>query len=263
MARSIEVLVVDDEQIVLDSIKKHLRREDYVLHCVLSPEEGLEIMRHKEIDVVLTDLMMPEIDGLEFMKIVKNYSPNVPVIMITGYATINTALQATQLGAFDYIAKPFSKAELLSVVRRAADLAGGTSSTAQETTFMQENGRKLDKDDTRSFRQIGEKCWMMIEDDGVVLMGVEKKFLESIGKVQAVYLPSKGDEVRQGSVYMQLFTPDTVSHSVMSPLSGIVTDVNPVVNADPNRAFKDPYGDGWVIRIKPTRFDYEIKLLGL
>jgi glycine cleavage system H lipoate-binding protein len=220
-------------------------------------------MRHKEIDVVLTDLMMPEIDGLEFMKIVKNYSPNVPVIMITGYATINTALQATQLGAFDYIAKPFSKKELLSVVKRAADLVGGSSSASSETTFMQENGRKIDKDDVRTFKRIGEQCWMMLEDDGLVLMGVEKKFLESIGKVQAVYLPSKGDEVRQGSVCIQLFTPDTISHSIMAPLSGFVADVNPTVRDDHDHAFRDPYGDGWVLRIKPTRFDYEIRLLGL
>jgi len=255
MTQKIGILVVDDEQIVLDSIQKHLRKEDYNLHCALSPEEGLQIMKSEDIGVVLTDLMMPEIDGLEFMKIVKNYRPSVPVIMITGYATINTALQATQLGAFDYIAKPFSRKELISVVRRAADLVSGSSG--------QEHGQQIDKEDIRSIKRIGEKCWMMLQDDGVVLMGVERLFLQTVGKVQAVYLPSKGDEVRQGSVYMQIFTPDTVSHNVLSPISGMVTDVNQTVLDDPNKAFEDPYGDGWVIRIKPTRFDYEIKLLGL
>ncbi|MFH1891560.1 MAG: response regulator [Candidatus Zixiibacteriota bacterium] len=262
MAQKIGVLVVDDEQIVLDSIQKHLRKEDYNLHCALSPEKGLQIMKSEDIDVVLTDLMMPEIDGLEFMKIVKNYRPNVPVIMITGYATINTALQATQLGAFDYIAKPFSRKELISVVRRAADIISGGSGGGQVLS-SDEHVQQIDKDDIRSFKRIGEKCWMMLQDNGIVLMGVERRFLQAVGKVQAVFLPSKGDEVRQGSVYMQVFTPDTVSHSVLSPLSGMVTDVNQTVLDDPNKAFEDPYGDGWVIRIKPTRFDYEIKLLGL
>jgi len=121
MNEDISILVIDDEQVVLDSVRKHLRDDGYAIHTVLSAEEGLTLLDRDPIgiDIVLTDLMMPHIDGLELIKSVKARFPNMPVILITGYATINTALQAKQLGAFGYIAKPFSKAELKTVVHEA------------------------------------------------------------------------------------------------------------------------------------------------
>jgi len=122
MDKTIDILVVDDEQIILDSIEKHLRKESYNVYSVLSVQQALDMMKQTVFDIYLTDLMMPEIDGMEFMKIIKTDQPKAPVIMITGYATINTALQAKQLGAFDYIAKPFTRKELMGVIRRAAEL---------------------------------------------------------------------------------------------------------------------------------------------
>ena len=121
MERQINILVVDDEQIVLDSVKKHLRKTDYNVHTVSSVQKALLMMEQMEFDLVMTDLMMPHIDGLELMKIVKSRYPKVPVIMITGYAAADTARQATRLGAFDNVAKPFSKAELITAVNRALD----------------------------------------------------------------------------------------------------------------------------------------------
>lgn len=115
----INILVVDDEQIVLDSVKKHLRGQDLTIHTAASAEEGLVILDRETIDFVLTDLMMPKVDGMEFMKMAHEKRPSLPMIMMTGYATISTALQATQMGAFAYIAKPFSRSELQEVVTRA------------------------------------------------------------------------------------------------------------------------------------------------
>ncbi len=262
MDRKLSVLVVDDEQIILDSVKKHLKSDEYELHLVLTPEEGLEKIKNEHIDVVLTDLMMPEIDGLELMKMVKEIHPNIPVIIITGYATINTALQATQLGAFDYIAKPFSRRELLAVVQRASNLVAAVK--MEPETIVKAADNAVDSQTPfEGFKTLGDRSWMMLEKDGVVLLGVEQSFVDGIGKVQSIYLPSEGDEVRQGSVYLQIVSSDLRSHNVLSPLSGIVVKVNDTVLSDPNKALQDPYGSGWIVRIKPTKFDFEIELLGL
>jgi len=259
MENQINILIVDDEQIVLDSITKHLRKEPYKITGVLSAKEGLDLVKNDGIDIILTDLMMPEIDGLELMKIVKDIHPKMPIIMITGYATINTALQATQLGAFDYIAKPFSKKELLAVVHRAADVVkakdeGDESDSPEETSAVPRIGDP---------RTIGDRSWLLLEEDGMVTLGVERSFIQTIGRIQTIYLPSIGDEVRQGSVYLQIFSTDLRSHNVLSPLSGMVTDVNQRVIDAPARALEDPYGDGWLIRLKPSKFEFEIKELGL
>jgi len=239
MEQKLNILVVDDEQIVLDSIKKHLRKDNYEVHCVLSAHEALEKINQVKFDMVLTDLMMPHIDGLELMKLVKSQFPNMPVIMITGYATINTALQATQLGAFDYVAKPFSKAELKAVIKRAAELAASPKASSEGHFEPDIHGSEGQQTKSSSFKMIGDKSWIMLEEDGVVLLGVERSFLLTIGRIQTVFLPSKGDELRQGSVYLQIFSSDLRSHSIISPLSGTVVDVNENVLKDPETALQD------------------------
>ncbi|RKX19075.1 MAG: hypothetical protein DRP51_08030, partial [Candidatus Zixiibacteriota bacterium] len=256
MNEKINILVVDDEQIVLNSIKKLLRNDEYSVHTVFSVKDALEKMKETDIDVVLTDLMMPDVDGLEFMQMIKKDYPKTPVIMITGYATINTALQATQLGAFDYIAKPFSKKELLAVLRRATELVRNKGAMADSA-----DGPTPLKTDT--IKAVGDNSWMMLEHNGKLRLGIERAFLRPIGKIQSIYLPAKGDELRQGGAYLQVFSTDMRAHTIMSPFSGTVTEVNQKVLDDPDSALQDPYGEGWLIRLKPSRFDAERELLGL
>lgn len=253
MERTLNILVVDDEQIVLDSIKKHLKKDNFTIHSVLSAQAGLDTIGRESIDIVLTDLMMPDIDGLEFMKLAKEQKPHIPIIMITGYATINTALQATQLGAFDYIAKPFTKTELKSVIKRASEMVLGTVDKAAP-----EAG-----DPGRTLKTVGENVWIKVEPDGIVVLGVERAYLQTIGKIQSVYLPEQGDELRQGSVYLQIISADLRSHTIMSPLSGTVVEINYKVLDDPVSTLEDPYDEGWLIRLKPSRFENEIEALGL
>lgn len=259
MERTLTILVVDDEQIVLESIQRHLRKDDFTVTTALSAKAGMNILDNGGVDIVLTDLMMPEIDGLEFMKQVKEKWPRLPVIMITGYATINTALQATQLGAFDYVAKPFTKSELKSVLQRASDLvlktaAAGDKEIAEAAIQVDRNGE---------IKIIGENSWMMMQDDGIVLLGVERSHLHRMGRLQNIFLPSKGDKLRQGGAYLQIFSADLREHKIMSPLSGTVVEVNERVTDNPMLLLDDPYGDGWLVRLKPSNFEFEIKELGL
>lgn len=261
MKSNLNVLVVDDEQIVLDSAERTLRHDDYRVLKALSAQEALEIMKKEDIHIVLTDLMMPEMDGLELMQAVKKEYPDLPIIMITGYATINTALQAMQLGAFDYVAKPFTKAELRGVVQRAAHLVGGEAPSSKEGAAEAEEAGETKP--AKAFKGIGGHTWMMREEDGNVLIGVERPFLKMIGRIQTVDMPAKGDQLRQGSVCLQIFTADLRSHVLWSPLSGTVTEVNEKVLENPHQTLKDPYGEGWLLRIEPSSFDRDAKVLGL
>lgn len=254
MTRSLNILVVDDEQIVLDSVKKHLRKTDVQLHFALSAQKGLNIMEQEPIDIVLTDLMMSEIDGLELMKIIKSKSPGTPIIMITGYATISTALQAQKLGAFDYIAKPFTKAELVSVVRRASEMVLASNPDQEPHPSINTHS---------DFRHIGESTWISIQDDGTVNMGVDRAFLEKTADYPVLYLPAERDEIRQGAMFMQLLAPDRQTHTVLSPLSGSVVAVNESIRTLPKPQAPEDQPGLWVIRLTPSKFKYEIQNLGL
>ncbi len=256
------ILVVDDEQIVLDSARKLLRKDPLKVVTALTAAEGLEVLEGGGVTVVLTDMMMPGMDGLEFTRLIKERWPAVPVVMITGYATITTAMQAMKLGAFDYVAKPFTKAELRGIVHRALHLVAevahdtptGTAAGDAVGTGHQTHAR---------LRTLGRNSWLMLEEDGCVLMGVEESFVNAAGAITEIDLPAVGDMVSQGAVCLQIFTTDLICHTVWSPLSGEVVEVNSRVAEDPADALQDPYDKGWLLRVRPSNFEVERTLLGL
>jgi DNA-binding NtrC family response regulator len=116
-----KILVVDDEATVCRSIRKALAQDDYEIDIALSGEEGLKLETEKKYDVIIVDLMMPGLNGMDLLKSVKAISPSVQVIMITGYPTMKNTLQAMQMGVFDFLPKPFLPYDLRNRVSRALD----------------------------------------------------------------------------------------------------------------------------------------------
>ena len=118
-----KALVIDDEQVVLDSVTKILTEENYEVDVSLSGREGLNQAIQKEYDIVLTDIRMPDIGGMRVLRDIKRANPSLPVVMITGYASVRSSVQAMKLGAADYIEKPFTPDQLLKAVNSALDIA--------------------------------------------------------------------------------------------------------------------------------------------
>jgi len=115
------ILVVDDEEIVIRSCLRILGGGDYQVEAVQDGREALRKVEEHSPDVMILDIMMPNMDGLEVLRRAKEAHPDVEVIMVTGLAQIATAVQAMKLGAFDYISKPFEPDELKLVVQRALE----------------------------------------------------------------------------------------------------------------------------------------------
>lgn len=118
MNNKVTILVIDDEENVLSSVKKLIssRYPEYSLELVDDPFEGLKKIEQENYDLVITDLMMPGMDGLELIKKIRKTAPGLKIIMMTGYATMQTALLAMREGAKKYISKPFTRDELLTSV---------------------------------------------------------------------------------------------------------------------------------------------------
>jgi len=115
-----QVLVADDEDNLRRVLQAQLQRDGYEVHGVADGEAVLQAMAEHHIDVLITDLRMPKLDGMQVLKSVSERFPNVPVIMITAHGTVDTAVEALKLGAFDYVTKPFDRAEFRTVVAKAA-----------------------------------------------------------------------------------------------------------------------------------------------
>ena len=111
-----KILVIDDEDIVRLSCSRTLTPEGYDLRMAKNGEEGLKMLEEDSFDLVLTDLKMPNMDGIEVLANIKKRWPSIDVVIVTGYQTVETAVKAIKLGAFDYIEKPFTPDALIAIV---------------------------------------------------------------------------------------------------------------------------------------------------
>ncbi len=111
-----KILVIDDEDIVRLSCSRTLVPEGYELKMANNGAEGLKLLEEESFDLVLTDLKMPNMDGIEVLANIKGKWPATDVVIVTGYQTVETAVKAIKLGAFDYIEKPFTPDALIATV---------------------------------------------------------------------------------------------------------------------------------------------------
>ena len=132
------ILVIDDEELVMTVLRKVLISGKYDVTATKDCTEGVELLKQQDFDLLVCDLKMTPLDGMQLLRIARASKPNLPVLMMTGYATVATAVEALKLGAFDYITKPFKIDELLNAVKRALDYGrtlsggGGTRELTEE-----------------------------------------------------------------------------------------------------------------------------------
>jgi DNA-binding NtrC family response regulator len=117
--QKMNILILDDEAIVLKRLKPALEKAGYSVEAFLKSADAFNRIREKNFQIVITDLKMEGLDGMQFLTEVKERSPATEVIVITGFATMQTAKESFMKGVFDFLAKPFKLREILDAVRRA------------------------------------------------------------------------------------------------------------------------------------------------
>lgn len=121
MSQQPSVLVIDDESGILDTLRILLKKEGYEVSTAQGGKAGLEAIRANAPDIVLTDVRMPQVTGLDILQAVKETDPITPVLLMTAQASLQSAIQAVNAGAFYYLQKPFANDELLAILRRACE----------------------------------------------------------------------------------------------------------------------------------------------
>jgi DNA-binding NtrC family response regulator len=121
MPRQGTVLVIDDEELMREILDTLLTREGYRVRTVSSGAEGLDVVKSTPVDAVIVDVMMPGMDGLQVLDAIRAFDDDLPVLMITALASMETAVGAMKRGAFDYITKPFKNDEVLVVLGNAVE----------------------------------------------------------------------------------------------------------------------------------------------
>lgn len=260
------ILAVDDEEVILDSFRKILVMDGYSVDTVETGQEALGLIQRHHYDFVFTDLKMPEMDGLDVCKSVKYLRPDIDVIIITGYATIETAVETMKFGAMDYVQKPFTGDELLDMVKKfVIRRQDRISKQIKPQVHITQIG---DTELTSSvefaipggvFISEGH-CWASLDPDGRVYVGIDDFAKKIIGTVDVLEFPNLGMVVSKGQ---HLFSVKQGTHSIPfnSPISGKVESVNKTLLNDLERLESTTYYKNWFCRIDATHLDEELKEL--
>lgn len=115
------ILIVDDDRVIREGLQRILKAEDYVVEALSNGRQAIDRLEEVDFDLTITDLKMPGMSGLEVLQAIKAEHPDLPVILITGYAAIDNAVEVMKSGATDYLAKPFANEEIVQKVRKALD----------------------------------------------------------------------------------------------------------------------------------------------
>jgi DNA-binding NtrC family response regulator len=119
MESKLQILLIDDEEIVGKRLKAALEKHGYAVEVLQGGQAAIDLLQEREFDVVVTDIRIDDIDGLDILEAVQRSSSRTKTILITGYATAEVARAALAKGAFDFIAKPFKPKDLREVIERA------------------------------------------------------------------------------------------------------------------------------------------------
>jgi CheY-like chemotaxis protein/glycine cleavage system H lipoate-binding protein len=261
-----KILCVDDEEVILDSFRKILVIDGYSVDTVTNGQEALGLIQSHHYDFVFTDLKMPVMDGVEVTKSVKHLRPDIDVVIITGYATVETAVECMKYGAMDYVQKPFTDDELLAFVKKIVikrqdriqkqlkpkvhitHLADAKSSMMCE--FAIPGGVFISKG----------HCWVSMEQDGNARVGIDDFAKKLIGKINSIEFPNLGMIVKAGQ---PLFTIKQENKTITfnSPISGKVIKINKPLQYDVELLNVTPYDSNWVCIIDAENLDTELKEL--
>ena len=121
MAQQKRILVIDDERKMIESMQKLLSNEGYEVDIADGAQEGMALFETGSFDLVITDMMMPDYDGLYVMDTVRKHSADTPVIVVTGYGSMDSVIEAMRKGAYDYVIKPFDFDRIKATVRKVFD----------------------------------------------------------------------------------------------------------------------------------------------
>jgi CheY-like chemotaxis protein len=245
-----KILVVDDEITVCKSIRQAILSEEYEVDTALSGEEALKKSKDNGYDLVITDLMMPGISGLDLLKSLKESRPDIIIIMVTGYPTIKTAVESVKRGAFDYLPKPFTPAELRGLVARAFKKAVGEDPGKGEV--------KESRIPPGYYYMLGH-TWLKVEEKNRATVGVVPDFLKTVGIINQVELPKENDTLTQGDVCGKITDADHFVHRIWSPAAGRVTEVNALLAADASLLRRAPFQAGYLFRIETGNLEEDLE----
>lgn len=260
------ILAVDDEAVVLASMRKILALAGYSVDTVERGQEALGLIQKRDYDFVFVDLRMPDMDGIDVTKSVKHLRPDIDVVVVTGYASVESAVATMKYGAMDYFQKPFTEDELAafvekSLIRRQDRIERRTRPQVHLITPSTGADRSRRKVNVPAGVFIAPAhSWISLELNGTVRVGLDDFALKLLGPITGLVLPSAAQRVEKGAALFSI-TRDGRMLTFPSPIAGVVATVNTELPGHMDYLQMRPFELGWICTIEPATLPGDLQSL--
>src|SRR5690625_1115615 len=240
-----KVLIVDDEMSIRKTLSDILGYEDYKVETATNGIEALNLIKKIPFDVILCDIKMPKLDGMQFLEESQKLNPDLPVIMISGHGNIDTAVEAVKMGAYDYIAKPPDLNRILITIKNALD----KSTLTTETKTLRKKVSKVHEliGESEPIQQIHKTIDKVAPTDARVLItgdnGVGKELVARWLHEKSSRNKSPLIEVNCAAIPSELIESELFGHEKGSFTSAVKQRIGKFEQADGGTLFLDEVGD--------------------
>ncbi|MEK7196089.1 MAG: response regulator [Nitrospirota bacterium] len=252
MEKKGKILVLDDDPVVTLSCKRILGAEGYNIITVDRGEDAIKRISNEEFDLLISDIRLPDVNGITVLKESKIIQPRLDVVIITGYPTLEDAKESVRLGAFEYIEKPFTPDFMMNVAGKIFDQRGWILRKAFIDEFRNDIVSLRDTQNPVIFYKEG--TWARPIKDGLWEVGFDIRFWLLSGQLMYIDIPEGLKMVTAGASFGKILSGSGQTEDLVSPMTGMVKETNTNANTAMSALIRDNLSEGWLLwlaRVQP------------
>jgi len=249
-----KILVLDDDPVVTLSCKRILGAEGYNIITADKGEDAIKKISSEEFDLLISDIRLPDTNGIAVLRESKIIQPKLDVVIITGYPTLEDAKESVKLGAFEFIEKPFTPDFMINVASKIFDNRGWILRKAFIDEFRNEIVSLRDSANPVIFYKEG--TWARPIQNGQWEIGCDIRYWLLGGQLMYIDVPEHLDTVSAGECFGKILSGGGQTDDLVSPMSGVVKQVNHQANAAMSALVRDNLSEGWLLwlaRVEPIK----------
>lgn len=240
-----KILVLDDDPVVTLSCKRILGAEGYTIITTDRGEDAIKRVSNEEFDLLISDIRLPDINGITVLREAKLVQPKLDVVIITGYPTLEDAKESVKLGAFEFIEKPFTPEFMMNVAKKVFDNKGWILRKAFIDEFRNEIVSLRDTENPVIFYKEG--TWARPAKNGLWEIGCDVRYWLLSGQLMYIDLPDTLKVVAAGEPFAKILSGGGQTEDLVSPMTGKVVELNHQANAAMSALVRDNLCEGWLL----------------
>lgn len=242
------VLIIDDDPVISLSCRKILGAEGFTVSAAEDGESGIKKVSNENFDLIITDVRLPDVNGLIVVKETKTIQPSADIVVLTGYPSLEDATESVRLGALEYLEKPFTPDFMLTTVKKLFDKKGWILRKAFIDQFKNYIVPASEMEDVTFYYKDGTWARPAIKED-LWEIGIDIRHFFVSGQLIYIEIFRNLKTVSAGEPFARLITSDGKTYDIRSPLTGLVTMINEHTNDAISSLLKEYLSEGWFLWI--------------